>query len=167
MPSSLIVVASALLSLAAAAPVTDGVGSGPLEDRQAPNCKIGTMVGDASLYDSTCWDTLNLGSYLTKWSSTTPTCTDAGQTLSCCVASEPWSTCFLRLATQQSNLYDCTKVIQAPGSSSVACTFPSDLDPALDPTIASQVNYILLNIMMINKFFSNYYTGQLPPTCST
>ena len=160
MPSSLIVAASALLSLAAAAPVQDDVRSRPLEPRTAPSCNIGTQVGATAPYNSSCWDALNIMPYLTNWKSTTPTCTDAensaGQTLSCCVASEPWSTCFLRLATRQSNAYDCTQI------SPTACPFPVTLDAALDPTIASQVNYIVLNIMMINVFFSSYFYGQLP-----
>ena len=164
MPSSLIVAASTLLSLAAAAPVQDGLRSGPLGARQAPYCSIGTQVGNTP-YDSSCWDALNIMSYLTSWKSNTPTCTQAqgsaGQTLDCCVASEPWSTCFLRLATRQANAYDCTKL------NSATCSYPVTLDPALDPTIASQVNYVVLNIMMINSFFQSYYTGQLPSSCST
>ena len=163
MPSSLIVAASTLLSLAAAAPVQDGLRSGPLGARQAPNCNIGTQIGIA-MYDSSCWDALNIMSYLTSWKSSTPTCTQAQgsawQILDCCMASEPWSTCFLRLATRQSNIYDCT------GVNLETCSFPELLDPALDPNIASQVNYVVLNIMIINSFFQSYYTGQLPSSCS-
>lgn len=164
MPATLIIVASALLSFTAAAPVQESIRSGSLEARQAPNCNIGIQANDAAAYDSSCWDTLGIMPYLTNWKATTPTCTDAessaGQTLSCCVASEPWSTCFLRLATKQSNAYDCTQLAQT------TCSFPATLDPALDPTIASQVNYVVLNIMMINNFFAGYYKGQLFPKYS-
>lgn len=164
MTSSLIVAASALLSLAAAAPFHDHPHSGFLEARQAPSCSIGTQVNNLAAYDSSCWDTLNIMPYLTNWKATTPTCTDAensaAQTLSCCGASEPWSTCFLRLATKRLNAYDCTQV------TSKECPLGSveggglTLDPGLDPTIVSQVNYVVLNIIVINNFFTTYYTGQ-------
>ena len=162
MASSLIVATLALLPFAAAAPVQGGVHSESLEARQAPNCNIGTAINNAA-YDSSCWNTLNIMPYLTNWKTTTPTCTDAdnsaGNTEGCCVASEPWSTCFLRLATRKVNTYDCTQIATA------SCSFPASLDPALDPTIASQVNYIVLSIMMINNFFNSYYNGQLFSTC--
>lgn len=165
MPATLIVAASALLSFTAAAPVQGGMGSGSLKARQAPSCNIGIQASVNAPYASSCWDTLGIMPYLTNWKAATPTCTDAessaGQTLGCCGASEPWSTCFLRLATKQSNAYDCTQL--AP----TACSFPARLDPALDPTIASQVNYVVLNIMMINNFFAGYYTGQLLPIYSS
>ena len=164
MSSSLTVAALALLPLAAAAPVQGGIRSEPLEARQAPNCNIGTGINNGA-YDSSCWNTLNIMPYLTNWKTATPTCTDAdnsaGTTLGCCIASEPWSTCFLRLATRKANAYDCTQV------ATTSCSFPASLDPALDPTIASQVNYIVLNIMMINNFLAGYYQGQLFSTCST
>lgn len=174
MASSLIVAASALLSFAAAAPVPGGVHPGSLEARQAPSCNIGTQVNLAA-YDSKCWNTLDIMPYLTNWKATTPTCTDAensaGQTLSCCGASEPWSTCFLRLATKQLNAYDCTKL--TPTESGPICSLGANggrafaFDTGLDPTIASQVNYVALNIIMINNFFATYYTGQLRFTCLT
>ena len=157
MAFSFIVAASTLISFAAAAPVQDGIRAGSLEARQAPSCSIGTQVNNHDAYNSLCWNALNIAPYLTNWKATTPTCTDAensaGQTLKCCVASEPWSTCFLRLATRQSNAYDCNQI------SLTACSFPAQLDAALDPSIASQVNYIVLNIMMINNFFVDYYVG--------
>ena len=165
MTSSLIFAASALLSFAAAVPVQDHLHSRFLETRQALNCNIGTGLDNQDAYDSSCWDTLNIMPYLTNWKATTPTCTDAetsaGQTLSCCGASEPWSTCFLRLATKQST-YDCTQVgLKCPLGATSA------LDPGLDPTIASQVNYVVLNIVTINNFFTAYYAGQLLSTCLT
>lgn len=175
MASSLIVAASALLSFAAAAPVQDYLLSGSLEARQALSCSIGTQVDNLAAYDSSCWNTLDIMPYLTNWKATTPICSDAEnsarQTLSCCGASGPWSTCFLRLATKQLNTYDCTQVtlrengpycsLGASGGRALA------LDPNLDPTIASQVNYVVLNIIMINNFFATYYTGQLLFTCMT
>lgn len=162
------IAASAFLSFAAAAPVQDGSHSGSLEARQAPSCSIGTQVGNLAVYDSSCWNTLNIMPYLTNWKATTPTCTDAenssGQTLSCCGTSEPWSTCFLRLATKQANAYDCTSL--TPTGSGPICSLGTNpnggqafaLDSGLDPTIASQVNYIVLNLVIINDFFASYYT---------
>ena len=164
MASSLIVAALALLPIAAAAPFRGGVHSEFLKARQAPNCNIGTGINNTA-YDSSCWNALDIMPYLTNWKTATPTCTDAdnsaGNTAGCCVASEPWSTCFLRLATRKANAYDCTQV------GTTSCSFPASLDPTLDPTIASQVNYIVLNIMMINNFFASYYQGQLRSTYST
>ncbi len=176
MASSLIVIASVLFYLAAAAPLQDRILSRSLEARQAPSCNIGTQVSNLTDYDSSCWNTLNIMTYLKNWKATTPTCTaaenSAGQTLSCCGASEPWSTCFLRLATKQLNAYDCTQI--APAKSGPACSLggagkgrASMLDPGLDPTIASQVNYVTLNIIIINNFFAVYYTGQLLFMCPT
>ena len=169
MVSSLTVAASTLLCFAAAAPIQDRILSGSLEARQAPSCNVGLQIGDLAAYDSSCWNTLNIMPYLTNWKATTPTCTDAennaGQTLSCCGASEPWSTCFLRLATKQLNVYDCTQL--ATTESGHLCSLGTNggrafaLDLGLDPTIASQVNYVVLNIIMINNFFTTYYTGQL------
>ena len=169
MASSLIVVASALLSFVAAAPVPDRILSGSLEARQAPSCNIGTQVDNLTAYDSSCWNALDIMPYLTNWKATTPTCTDtensAGQTLSCCGASEPWSTCFLRLATGQLNTYDCTQL--SPTAGGPICSLSPDANggrgfalAGLDPSIASQVNYVVLNIIMINNFFGSYYTGQ-------
>ncbi len=176
MASSMIVAASVLFYFAAAAPLQDRILSRSLEARQAPSCNIGTQVSYLTDYDSSCWNTLNIMTYLTNWKATTPTCTaaenSAGQTLSCCRASEPWSTCFLRLATKQLNAYDCTQL--APAQSGPACSLGGagegrafTLDPGLDPTIASHVNYVTLNIIMINNFFAAYYTGQLLFTCPT
>lgn len=175
--ASPLIAAWALLSFAAAAPVQDGSHSGSLEARQAPSCNIGTQVGNSAVYDSSCWNTLNIVPYLTNWKATTPTCTDAenssGQTLDCCVASEPWSTCFLRLATRQANAYDCT--LLTPTGSGPICSLGTNpnggrtfaLDGGLDPTIASQVNYVVLNLILINNFFVSYYASQLLLTCPT
>ena len=166
MSSSFIFAASALLSFAAAAPFPGSVHHGSLGARQAPSCNIGTQINDAAAYDSSCWNTLDIMPYLTNWKATTPICTDAentaGQTLSCCGTSEPWSICFLRLATRQTT-YDCTKI------STATCPLLSNmpLDGALDPSIASQVNYVVLNIVTINTFFTAYYMGQLLFTCPT
>ena len=142
--------ASALLSLAAAAPFPDSIHPGPLETRQAPSCNIGTQVNNADLYDSSCWNTLDIMSYLTNWKATTT-----------CGPSEPWSTCFLRLATKQSS-YDCTQLNVAK------CPLLSNMElEGLDASIASQVNYVALNIVTINTFFSAYYMGQSLFTCPT
>ena len=160
----LIVATSVFLSFAAAAPVQDVIRSGPLKARQAPSCNIGTQINDLTAYDASCWNTLDIMPYLTNWKATTPTCSaTAGSTLSCCTASEPWSTCFLRLATKRLSVYDCTQL--EPTGSQTICSFGTNggitfaLDSGLDPTIASQVNYVVLNIIMINNFFAMYYAG--------
>ena len=140
--------ASALLSFAAAAPFPDSVHPGSLETRQAPSCNIGTQANNADLYDASCWNTLDIMSYLTNWKATTT-----------CGPSEPWSTCFLRLATKQTS-YDCTKL------NPVSCPLSSNIElEGLDASIASQVNYVVLNIVTINTFFSAYYLGQSLFTC--
>ena len=143
MAFSFMFTASALLSFAAAAPFPDSVYSASLEARQAPSCNIGTQVNNADLYDSSCWNDLGIMSYLTNWKATTT-----------CGPSEPWSTCFLRLATKQTS-YDCTQLYtqKCPSVSTMALE-------GLDASIASQVNYVVLNIVTINTFFSAYYVGQ-------
>ena len=141
MAFSFMFTASVLLSFAAAAPFSDSVHSGPLEARQAPSCNMGTQVN--GIYDSSCWNALDIMSYLTKWKATTT-----------CGPSEPWSTCFLRLATKQ-NSYDCTQI------STTMCPLLNSMElEGLDASIASQVNYVVLNIVTINTFFSAYYEGQ-------
>ena len=150
MAFSFMFTALTLLSFAAAAPFPDSVHSGLLEARQAPNCNIGTQVNNADTYDSSCWNALNIMPYLTNWKATTT-----------CGPSEPWSTCFLRLATQQ-NSYDCTKI------STTTCPLVSSMElEGLDASIASQVNYVVLNIVTINTFFSAYYEGQSLSTFPT
>lgn len=161
MASLLIVATSLFMSLAAAAPVQDVIHSGPLKPRQAPNCNIGTQVDDLTAYDASCWNSLDIMPYLTNWKTTTPTCSaTAGSILSCCSASEPWSTCFLRLATKQLNVYDSTQLEPTEsGSLGTSGGRMFALDSGLDPTIASQVNYVVLNIVVINNFFAMYYAG--------
>lgn len=163
--ASSFIAASTLLYFAAAAPLPDTFHPGLLEARQVPSCSIGTQVNNTAAYDSSCWNTLDIMSYLTNWKTTTPICTDAentaGQTLSCCGTSEPWSTCFLRLATRQTT-YDCTQI------STTTCPLLSTMElQGLDPSIASQVNYVVLNIVTINNFFTAYYMGQSLFACPT
>lgn len=103
---------------------------------------------DGGIYDTRCWGILNVGVYLTDpvvgWNRTVPVCgirgsdSDRNNTEKCCEASEPWSTCYLRLATLNPGL-DCTS-LESPYCSIV---------PAHDlaPIIAPQVHYVIKNIV--------------------
>ena len=79
-----------------------------LEDRD-----IDCNGGNGAVYDNSCWNTLNMTSWLQNWNATTSRCNNSGDGSNCCGPSnnpnEPWSTCFLRLALSNSD-YDCSQI---------------------------------------------------------
>ena len=100
------------------------------------------------LYDARCWNILNVDVYLNDpiigWNKTVPICGVRGDpekwksSSTCCDPTEPWSTCFLRLATLNPGL-DCTS-LETP-----LCSFgPKEI---VAPSIAPQVHYVLKNII--------------------
>lgn len=103
---------------------------------------------DGGVFDSRCWEILNVGVFLNDpvvgWNRTVPVCGIRGSqfaqnsTETCCMPSEPWSTCFLRLATRNPGL-DCTS-LESPYCS---------LTPlrGIAPSIAPQVHYVVRNII--------------------
>lgn len=184
-------------SFTVATPVHHARLASLVEPRQAINCNIGTNTdsNNFATYNSACWNQLNIMPYLTNWTANTPKCTATEDEQACCSISEPWSTCFLRLATGKEGAYDCTRIF-FPGSTT--CPAPSQgalglqLSPYLSPDIASQANYVVLvslrlllrdhlqkfllihnlkNIVMINNFFTANYESEelpcpIPITCS-
>ena len=69
--------------------------------------------GNGAVYDTSCWNTLNMSSWLQNWNATTSRCSGSADGSNCCGPSnnpnEPWSTCFLRLALSDSD-YDCSQI---------------------------------------------------------
>lgn len=142
---------SATLSLSTCSPFSAlNIRSG-LKTRQVINC-----YDSGAEFDSSCWATLDIPNYLTHqnngWIHTTPTCASGQDTSACCQSGEAWSTCFLRLATGAAGK-DCTEM------GSQFCTYSSQLDPGLSPTIRAQVQYVVLNIYRMNDLFTSMYQG--------
>ena len=137
------------LSLTNALPVVE------LQSRQTDDeCSAGGEV-----YRSSCWDKYDLSNFVRQWNATysKTTCGTVDDPLDCttsrtCLADEPWSTCFLRLAENQSG-QSCTSL------DGQGCDKNSKLDPNLDPSILAQVRYISRSIYMVESFFGSYFTG--------
>ena len=87
--------------------------------------------------DSSCWQELDLTTWLKNWNQTTPTCNEDQDGADCCQIGEVWNTCFLRLA-HRSPGSDCTQI------NAQACTWSQYL--AVDRDIAPQVFYVMTNI---------------------
>lgn len=115
-----------------------------LEKRQQVNC-----TDPYALFFTDCWKILNMKDYLvapgTGWINTVRYCQNSGGVNSdndgsnCCVANEPWSTCYLRLAIPGS-AHDCTS------PSGGRCTDGMINDIKVDPRIYPYVRYTVKNI---------------------
>lgn len=159
MPNShLIIAASACFSFAAAFVIDSTLDLPILGERQVADCSDLTAT-----FDATCWDQLNIADYMgnpsTGWKATTPACAKGDSGQSCCQSSEPWSTCFLRLATGIS--LDCTSLSNGESSCPLAGT---NLSPGLDPSIAPKANYVIRNIGAIYDVFQGLSKGKLAQT---
>ena len=115
------------------------------------------LRSNSTTFSSSCWDTLNIPQYLfdptTGWNQTTPLCTPGSpSTTSCCIAGEPWSTCFLRLAYGKAAT-DCSTL-----ESSQSCA-PGPLDPNLPRSIQAQVRYVENTIITLYTYFSSLIHG--------
>ena len=143
MQYSLVLRSSVLFtSLASASPL--------LNERQTIDC-----VNPQASFSSSCWDTLDIPKYLNNWIKTTPKCEPNGRGIGCCIADEPWSTCFLRLAHGVSGA-DCSEI------SSTTCSWDPTLASDLAPAIKPQVRYVMRNIYVINSLFTELSSGKLP-----
>ena len=143
--SQSIVLASAAISLTAAIPQETGL----TQASKPVNC---TDVSPSAGYNSSCWDQLNVPSYLTEWQATTPTCMASSTSNNvCCKVTEYWANCFLRLATGVTG-GDCS-VVGGP-----SCNYSAEINPSLrsSPT-APQIRYVVREIIAINAFFDAYY----------
>lgn len=117
------------------------------------------------VYRASCWDKYDLSNYLMKWNQSmmATVCGTVADPLDCdtertCLADEPWSTCYLRIA--ELNAGESCLSLDGQG-----CDKNSPLDPNLDPSIKGQVRYIVRSIYMVESFFGSYFSGIsfLPP----
>ena len=125
-----------------------------VERRQWVNCQ-----SEKSVFDYSCWDKLNISSYITKWAATTPICTtdesDSRMDGSgCCTPGEPWAKCFLRVARGK-NDQDCSVISESKCGSDI------ELNPTLNSSIRPQMMYVQKNLHEINTFFDQYYKGAI------
>ena len=116
----------------------------PLQTESNQSCS----AVNGGVYSESCWETLNVKVYLIDpvvgWNQTVPICgirgsaSDRKETRKCCTSTEPWSTCFLRLATLNPGL-DCSS-LQSP-----YCSIMSAEQVAAP--IAPHVHYVIKNIV--------------------
>jgi hypothetical protein len=94
-----------------------------------------------SAFDSSCWKTLDLSNYLnnatTGWNKTTSICDITHDSSRCCIAGEPWTTCFLRLAHGTGGS-DCSEINVQTCSLDMHQTVTADMAP--------QVHYVMKTI---------------------
>lgn len=136
---SSIVLAVIAISSTIASPVSlvgSSLSSTQLNERQLVNC-----TDLASAFDGSCWKTLDLSDWLnnptTGWNKTTPICDAYHDSSHCCIAGEPWTTCFLRLAHRTGGS-DCSEInVQ---------TCSVDMHQDVGPQIAPQVHYVMKTI---------------------
>lgn len=107
-----------------------------LSIRQVVNC-----TDLKSSFDSSCWNTLNLAAYLndpeTGWHRTAAICTGDEDDAGCCLPTEPWTTCYIRLAHGFPGT-DCSEI------NAQDCSYDPSL--AVDPRIAPYVAYTMKTI---------------------
>ncbi len=132
-----------IVSLASCSPLSSSYEPRSLESRGI-NC-----VDAAAVFDTSCWDTLNIPKFLndpvTGWKKTTPTCTPTDSGAACCHANEPWSTCFLRLYSGRLGT-DCSDIAHIKND----CQLPSPA-PTLAPSIAASARYVVYGIVSIGR----------------
>ena len=102
----------------------------------------------AAVFDSSCWDQLKLGEFITNWK--VQPCPPESTGKNCSLPNEPWSTTFLRLAKGQAG-YDCSSI------SLGSCHYDADLSPELDERIKPMVRYVAYTI---------FSTSSSPPLLS-
>lgn len=123
----------AFLSLVVALPLLDSspLPKPDLDIRQVVNC-----TDLKASFDSSCWNTLDLEGYLDDpdigWNRTTATCIGDEDDATCCLSTEPWTTCYLRLAHGFPGT-DCSEI------NAQDCSYDSSL--AVNPRIAPYVAY--------------------------
>ena len=119
------------------------------EKRQAFNC---THLESA--FNAACWQQLQLSNFLLGggewglgWNKSTRICDSQSSDINnndganCCLPTEAWTTCFLRLA-QGGGTQDCSQI------NAQFCSMPSEnsLSPSLADSIRPEVQYIQKNI---------------------
>ena len=122
-----LVLGLAYIAQSYAAPV-EALQSRDLATCQDPNAGI----------DPSCWDLLDLTTFITNWNKTTPMCPPGPTTGKCCGATEAWTTCFLRMNQPESGS-DCTTISSCAFSPSLK-TIPNDSH------MTAQAHYVVFNI---------------------
>ncbi|CAD6577221.1 MAG: hypothetical protein ASARMPREDX12_008269 [Alectoria sarmentosa] len=124
---------------------------------RAPGLDLRQVVNCTDLeasFDSSCWNTLNLGEYLNDpeigWNRTAAICTGDEDDSACCLPTEPWTTCYLRLAHGFPGT-DCSEI------NAQDCSYDPSL--AVDPRIAPYVAYTMKTIYAINDLFTTWYNA--------
>lgn len=107
-----------------------------LRERQLVNC-----TNIPSAFDSSYWGVLGLSVWLnnltTGWNHTIPICDATQDSSQCCIADEPWTTCFLRLG-HRTGENDCSQInVQ---------TCSLDLHQSVDDTVAVQYHDVMKTI---------------------
>ena len=92
--------------------------------------------------DPSCYEALDISTWLINWNKTTPQC-QGNTDVNCCVRTEPWSNCFLRLAQGKSG--PVCNYLSNTVDADTKCD-PSQWKPVVDPSIAGQVRYVGFNL---------------------
>lgn len=131
-----------IVSSAAAALPSDVVNSVNCTDKQA-------------IPYASCWNDLAVADYLAAWSRETPTCSATkGDGSDCCVAEEPWSTCFLRVNSGQAG-YECDSI-----SMNSCATINPGVSDKIRTDLQPRVRYAMNAIFTVQSLFSSYNTGE-------
>lgn len=124
-----------LLITTTAISIVTHVAAFPHPDQQHVNRQSVNCTDLQASTDPSCWQGLQLTQWLTNWNKTTLVCPPNQDDANCCLSTEPWTTCFLRLAR---NNGDCSQInIQS-------CSWNSFL--SVNNDIAPEVFYIMKNI---------------------
>ncbi|CAO1598374.1 hypothetical protein XANCAGTX0491_002143 [Xanthoria calcicola] len=130
-----------IVSSAAAALPSDVVNSVNCTDKQA-------------IPYASCWNDLAVADYLAAWSRETPTCSATkGDGSDCCVAEEPWSTCFLRVNSGQAG-YECDSI-----SMNSCATINPGVSDKIRTDLQPRVRYAMNAIFTVQSLFSSYNTA--------
>lgn len=74
----------------------------------------GTTTTNLPFPNPSCWDTLDMTDWMTKWNTSTTICTATQSVLTPCQCriDEPWATCFMRLTYEKNRTdsYICTNL---------------------------------------------------------
>ena len=110
--------------------------------------------------DPTCWDTLDMQTWLSVWNHTTTTCpiVQSPDEMCQCKYGEPWATCFMRLtfAKNQTAKYQCSNVT-APQE----CSKPT---PGSITSGPAEVYYGAYSIWSLTQYISTWYTVLTSPS---
>ena len=139
--------------ITAIATSTDVISDRYLEERTQ---LVGGNCSSLTNIEATCWSQLHISNYLSQWVGAHQTCKTGGSGTDCCIAGEPWSTCFIRLA--YGSRY-ATYGMNCTGFN--GCREPP-LAPSLPDGITIQDFYVLNGIYAMNALFRELNGCELP-----